>query len=146
VADAEAAEQRATEAITQALEPDTAAGTRIGLASNAIEARPGNPRFWIYRAWFNQLAGDKAAAEADMAQAAGLTTAAHPGDEGRRRMKEHFLDTTLAILRTYPEGSETRNEMVVAYCTNMFAYRASYGDSLLGTAYLDFNVPTDLCR
>src|SRR3990172_8056042 len=66
-------------------------------------------------------------------------------EEAERRFDEHFLDATLAILRTYPTDSDTYARMRGSYCTTLLLYIGAYSESLPGSAYLDFTADTDLC-
>src|SRR3990172_4970689 len=146
VEEAEDKEQTAREAIQASLDPNAGIGTKIGHVDDAITARPRDPRNHIYRAWWNRLAGDTAASNDDLALAATLTLIHATNDEeAERRFDEHFLDATLAILRTYPTDSDTYARMRGSYCTTLLLYIGAYSESLPGSAYLDFTADTDLC-
>jgi len=143
--EAEKTDEDAKEEITKALDPEVGVGTKIGHAQKAVEARPNDPRYVIYRSWFNLIAGDDEAAKADLGIAYGLTQQNIPASDAERRFAEYYLDATAAIMLTYPEGSETRDRMEFVYCLAMFRYRADFGESLPGAAYLDFTANTELC-
>jgi hypothetical protein len=144
-ADAKADDEKAKEKITEALDPALGIDVKIGLATDAVQLRPADPRYLMHRAWFHQLAGDKEAAQADLAAARGLARQAYTGDEVERRTAEFYLDATYAVMGTYPDGSEIRDRMETAYCLTIFKYRSDFGSTLLGSAYLDFTAHMELC-
>ncbi|MEX2419544.1 MAG: hypothetical protein WD652_04125 [Acidimicrobiia bacterium] len=144
--DARSDDEKAQAEITQALDPDLGVGTKIALANDAVQSRPADPRYLMYRSWFNLIAGDEEAAKADLAAAYGLAQEAYGGGPtAERRYAEFYLDATAAVMLTYPEDSETRERMEFVYCIAFFKYREDFGSSLLGSAYLDFKAHQDLC-
>lgn len=74
-----------------------------------------------------------------------MTEEAYSAEESERRYTEFYLDATYSIMNSYPEDSDTRTRMELAYCTTLFLYRADYGSTLLGTAYLDFSAHLEFC-
>lgn len=143
--EAESHDEQAKEKVTQALDSDLGIGTRIGLADDAVQLRPADPRYLMYRSWFNLIAGDDDAAFADLELARGLALLVYPGDDADRRYTEFYLDATYAVMTSYPAGSETRDRMEFVYCLVFFKYRSDHGASLLGSAYLDFSAHAELC-
>jgi hypothetical protein len=144
--DARSDDEQAKEQITEALDPQVGIDTKIGRATDAIELRPADPRYPMYRAWFYLIAGDHEAATEDFAMAKGLSEQAYgAGPTAERRYIEFYLDAANAVLLTYPEGSDTRDRMEFAYCLSLFKYREDFGSTLLGSAYLDFTANQDLC-
>ena len=96
-------------------------------ANAAVTARPGDPRYPIYRAWFHRYNGDSTSAIADMDASRGLTNANIPNEaEAQRRWDEYFLDVTLNIMRSHLEGSETYDYLFVGYCGTLRHYRTQY--------------------
>jgi hypothetical protein len=145
ITEAKSDDEQAKERVAEALDPEVGIGTKIGLANEAVRLRPADPRYMVYRAVFNLLAGDEDAAYADLAAARGLSQEAYPPGEHERRYAESFLDATYGVMRSYPEGSETRERMEFVYCMEISRYRANYGSTLLGSAYLDFTAHPELC-
>lgn len=145
VTEGQSDDEQAKEQITNALDPGVGVGTKIGLATDAIGLRPADPRYPMYRAVFNMIAGDFDAAVEDYGLAKGLAEDAYDGPTAERRYLEFYLDATVAVLLTYPEDSETRDRLRYVYCIALSKYQADFSDTLLGSAYLDFTAYPELC-
>lgn len=132
--------------IAVALDPATDPATKVARANAAVLARPGDPRYLIYRAWFNRYNNDSGAALADMRASEGLARANFPDEaEAERRWNEYFLDVTLSIMRSHPEGSETYEYLFEGYCDSLGLYRSKYYGTLAGAAYVDFTAASEMC-
>ncbi len=136
----------ATAEITVALDPNTDPATKVARANAAVLARPGDPRYLIYRAWFNRYNNDSGAALADINASRGLAEANFPDPaEAGRRWEEYFLDVTLSVMRSHSEGSDTYTYLFEGYCDTLRLYRNKYYDTLPGAAYVDFTSATEMC-
>ncbi len=136
----------ATAEIAVALDPNTDPAAKVARANAAVLARPGDPRYLIYRAWFHRYNGDSTSAVADMDASRGLTNANIPNEaEAQRRWDEYFLDVTLSIMRSHLEGSETYDYLFVGYCGALRNYRTQYYSTLAGAAYVDFTAASEMC-
>lgn len=142
--EAERDDGQAKDQIANALDPEIAVGAKISLATDAIELRPADPRYPMYRAVFYMIAGDYDGAIDDYGLAYGLARDAYDGPTAERRYLEFYLDATVATLLPYPD-SETRDRLEFVYCAALSRYRADYSDTLLGSAYLDFTAHPELC-
>lgn len=147
--------QRAERQINRALKPDKSPDDKIRHAENAIIARPGDPTYYVYLAWFLSLEGKPGVVDA-LGQAKGLLYLqfAHISDPERRqretdrRLLELNLEATLAQYHAAPENSSDREGFKRIYCNYRTQYQeADYkADSLAGQAQWDFVIDHDLCR
>ena len=155
ITDAEEPDGQAVGSTVDADKSETDAGAEIDKAlqtkdiqhvENAVKARPRDPRYLIYRAWFKHLAGDNAGSREDMEKALGLVEESVEGEtEQQRRFYEHGLDALHDILITYPDGSEVRQKLTDIYCSHLPTYKLFFGETLAGAAYIFF-ADTELCE
>jgi hypothetical protein len=155
ITDAEEPDGQAVGSTVEADKSETDAGAEIDKAletkdiqhvENAVKARPRDPKYLIYRAWFKDLAGDKVGALEDMEKALGLVEESVEGAiEQQRRFYEHGIDALHDILISYPDGSEVRQKLTNFYCMHLPTYKSIFGGTLAGAAYIFF-ADTELCE
>lgn len=149
-------EQRAEAEIDRALEQGATTNERIRHAENAILARPGDPLYYLYLAWFmapnGQLMWGEIQNNVGLARGLVEHQFADIQDPERRRMHadrrmlELMMEVTRAALESETDQA-TRDRHTEKYCAHRYNYlaRGFVENTVEGQAYWDWSIGHHLC-
>ena len=143
-------EEQVKEATEKALDPESKGDDgqvltdeqRRDLVGEAARARPANNRLQITHGWLARATErDTVAFIETQRRVERIRAAPDPNNAADRKFIEDLMDATHEVLPLFPPESDMRPRLLKVYCGALDFYRRIYGQTLTGTAYLEFTDP-----